>query len=72
VVNGSFPSDSTSTRLADEFRISCAVHLAHAARTNSSENFIGADAITRGQRHLGLDYTSRTIILSQYLSQIPS
>jgi hypothetical protein len=38
---------------APEFRIPRAVLLTHPARTNSRENFIGAQAVARSERPLG-------------------
>jgi len=39
--------------IAPELGIPGTIYFAHSARTNSSEDFIGADAIARDQRHLG-------------------
>ena len=45
-----------------------AVHLTHSSGTHSGENFVGPEAIARGQGHLGLDYNPRNINASHYLS----
>jgi hypothetical protein len=39
--------------IAPELGIPCAAHLAHPARINTRENFIGAQAVARSERPLG-------------------